>query len=95
MSVQSMEALERANAVRFGRSRIKRRIFAGELTASEVLTDTPPECATMSLMELLTAQNRWGSVRAQKFCWREHVWPNKALNRLTDRQRQRLADLLS
>lgn len=64
---QHMEALALANTVRLGRAQIKRDIHDGHTTVIDVLECKPYVCNTMTVMELLTSQKRWGRKRTLKF----------------------------
>lgn len=89
-----MVALERANAIRLERARLKREIKAGRLDVVEVL-DKIPECAlTMPTIGLLTAQRQWGDGTAKKFLQGLEISPMRRLGDLTYRQRGVLIDAL-
>lgn len=91
---QNMVALERANAIRLGRARLKREIKAGRLDVVEVL-DEIPECArTMPTIGLLTAQRQWGETRAKQFLQEVEISALRPLGDLTYRQRSVLIDAL-
>lgn len=87
---QHMEALARANEVRLARAALKRRIATGETSACEVVESCPWETQSMTLLELLTSQRRWGRTRARKFLMALGLSENKMLGSLTERQRQML-----
>lgn len=91
---QRTDALRRANAVRAARARLRRRIAAGERSASEVLADCPPEVRSMPVADLLGAQHRWGEARVGRTLRRVPVGERKPLGELTDRQRRALVALL-
>jgi hypothetical protein len=62
---QHMQALERANRIRLGRSALKRDVAAGRVAVVDVIADCP-ECArSMTVFDLLAAQRRWGDVKAR------------------------------
>lgn len=91
---QHMQALARANRVRLARARLKRAVQAGEVKASEIVSETPWEAETMRLSELLTSQQRWGRTRTRKFLAGLGLSENKILASLTQRQRTLLAAAL-
>jgi hypothetical protein len=62
---QHIQALARANEVRLGIAAAKRRIAKGELLPSEFLDE--PVLQPARVMDVLTAQRRWGRTRARKF----------------------------
>lgn len=92
---QHMEALARANEVRLARAALKRRIASGESCAAEVVMECPWETESMTLIELLTSQRRWGRTRARKFLFGLSLPENKRLGSLTMRQRMLLSQELS
>jgi hypothetical protein len=90
-----MQALAYANRVRLARAALKRSIGSGETTAGEVVLDSPWYTESMTLIELLTSQRRWGRTRARKVLLALALNENKRLGSLTDRQRSMLAHELS
>lgn len=88
---QHMHALNLANGTRIARCDLKRRIRAGETTAADVLTTPPPEALTMSILELLQAQHRWGRTRALRLIRAAALSETKRIGELTERQRRSLA----
>ncbi len=91
---QHMQALQRANAVRLARAELKRRVAVGEISAAEVILDTPWQAKSMSVSDLLTSQRRWGHTRCRKFLQCVPMSENKTVGSMTDRQRQALAQML-
>lgn len=98
---QHLVALERANRVRLARASLKRQIAAGERSAAEVIADPPFEARSMSVMELLTSQRRWGVTRSRRALRAAYivtgngeVAERKALETLTPRQREALVAIL-
>lgn len=91
---QHMQALAYANRVRLSRAALKRSIGSGETTAAEVVRDAPWFTESMTLIELLTSQRRWGRTRARKVLLALALNENKRLGTLTDRQRSMLAGQL-
>lgn len=90
-----MEALAHANEVRFERGKVKREIRANKLAIHGVLID-PPNCMlSISVLELLESQDRYGPKRAVKVL---NHWPNptggRSLGSLTDRERRLLSEQL-
>lgn len=88
---QHMEALAHANRVRLARAELKRRIAACDVGVAEVVRECPWEAETMTIGELLRSQRRWGRTRARKFLLSLALNENRALGRLTERQRRLLA----
>lgn len=85
---QHMRALQRANEVRLARAELKRRIVAGDVSASSVILRTPWEAQTMTIAELLVTQHRWGATRMRKFLAEIGMPETKTLGSFTDRQRR-------
>ena len=91
---QHLRALARANEVRLARAELKRRVSDGEISAAEVILESPWEAASMPVSELLTAQRRWGSTRCRKFLQCIPMSETKPIGAMTDRQRRAVAQLL-
>jgi hypothetical protein len=91
---QRMQALERANAVRLKRAKMKRQIADGQMSAAEVILKPPDEAGSWPVGELLTSQRRWGSIRAHKLLAGLHISETRPVGALTDRQRRVLAGQL-
>ncbi len=92
---QHLRALEHANRIRLARADLKRKIGAGKLTAADVISDPPPEVASMSISELLMSQRRWGRARCRRLLVSLGLPENKRIDTLTARQRAALAMLLN
>lgn len=91
---QHILALARANRVRLARAALKREVQAGTKPAQDVVRSCPWEAETMSVSELLRAQDRWGRTRTRKFLMPLALNENRQLGRLTLRQREALAGAL-
>jgi hypothetical protein len=94
-SPQHMQALELANRVRLARAHLKRRVATGEVEAAEVIVTCPWEAESMTIMDLLMSQRRWGRTRCRKFLGSIQMSENKTLGSMTQRQRRTLAAVLS
>jgi hypothetical protein len=92
---QHLQALARANAVRLARAELKRRIAAGEISASEVILTCPWEADSMSVADLLMSQRRWGHTRCRNFLAGVPMSETKTVGSMTQRQRHALSDMLS
>jgi len=90
-----MRALERANQVRLARAELKRRVADGEINVAEVILECPWEASSMAVADLLMSQHRWGHTRCRKFLAMVPLSENKTIGTMTERQRQRLATMLS
>ena len=92
---QHLRALERANRVRLARAALKRRVAAGEVSAAEVIINSPWEAESMSVSELLMSQRRWGRTRCRRILLSLGLPENKPVGNMTERQRTALAAMLS
>lgn len=91
---QHMISLSRANHIRIARAVLKREIAAGDRTAASVLLQCPDEAETMTVLDLLDAQYRWGPLRARKALIVARIPESKTVGDLTPRQRDVLVELL-
>ena len=92
---QHLRALERANEVRLARAELKRRVSCGEISAADVILESPWEAGSMTVADLLMSQRRWGITRCRKVLAQIPVSETKTIGSLTDRQRRALAALLA
>ena len=92
---QHLQALQRANAVRLARAELKRRVALGEITAAQVIEQSPWEAESMTVSDLLTSQHRWGHTRCRRVLQAVPMSENKTIGSMTDRQRRALAGLLA
>jgi hypothetical protein len=92
---QHLQALAHANRVRLARAELKRQIAGGDADASAVVNECPWEAETMTVGELLRSQRRWGRTRTRKFLFPMSLNENRELGRLTERQRNILAEELA
>ena len=88
---QHMQALQQANAVRLARADLKRRVAEGNLSAADVVLESPWEARSMTIADLLTSQCRWGSTRCRRFLQSVPMSEQKTIGSMTERQRQALA----
>jgi hypothetical protein len=91
---QHMQALAHANRVRLARAELKRGIYAGRVTAADVVRHCPWEVDTMGLAELLRSQRRWGRTRVRKLLASLQLRETRRVGQLTDRERNLLAGAL-
>jgi hypothetical protein len=91
---QHMQALQRANKVRLARAELKRRIAAGEISASEVILRCPWETDSMTVADLLMSQRRWGHTRCRNFLAGVPMSETKTVGSMTQRQRHALSEML-
>lgn len=91
---QHLLALSRANETRLGRANVKRDVADGTVRAADVILNPPACTLTMTVVELLSSQRRWGGYRAVKFLAGESMSELKTVGSLTERQRFLLAGML-
>jgi len=91
---QSLEALEKANEVRFRRARLREKTRSGRARVSEVLLDPPSWVAGMSLEALLCLAPHIGPARAARLCTEIVSEPAIRVKGLSKRQRGMLSLLL-
>jgi hypothetical protein len=92
---QCMQALARANEVRLARAALKRDVCAGRRNVTEVVIERPWEAESMSLLELLGSQRRWGRQRSRKLLTSLGLTETKRLGTLTERQQRVLVTALN
>jgi hypothetical protein len=81
---QHLEALQRANEVRFGMAAVKAEISAGQLTIPEALEDERAQ--RMILRVMLSAQVRWGATRTGRLLRSLGISEYRKVGELTRRQ---------
>jgi hypothetical protein len=84
---QCMQALARANEVRLARAALKREVRAGRRGVIDIVLECPWQAQSMSLLELLGSQRRWGRARSRKLLSSTGLTEMKQLGTLTQRQR--------
>jgi hypothetical protein len=92
---QHMQALRKANEVRLARAELKRRVGDGTTSVNEVILESPWESASMTVIELLLSQRRWGTTRCSKLLSQLEIPEHKTIGAMTTRQRELLADAMS
>lgn len=91
---QHMQALQKANEVRLARAELKRQVGDGTISVTEVIRENPWESTSMTVIELLLSQRRWGTTRCSKLLAQLGVPEHKAIGAMTPRQRDLLADAM-
>ena len=98
MESQYMTALAKANKIRLARAELKRKVRAGEIAVADLLAPgatIPQEAESMTLCELLCAQQGWGIVRAKRAVLRPlGIGEICTVGSLTDRRRERVVEAL-
>jgi hypothetical protein len=92
---QHMQALAQANRVRLARADLKRDVAEGRRTVADVLMEVPWEAESMTIMDLLMEQYRWGGARCRRFLRAVRISETKTLGSMTVRQRNLLIDRLT
>ena len=87
-------ALERANAVRVARAKLKKDLAAGNTDLAPLIVNPPEFAASAKVVDLLVALPRIGQVKAQQILNRARIAPSKTLGGLTSRQRGELLNLI-
>lgn len=91
---QHLEALEKANRIRFARAGIKRDLKARRRDIKEFIVDVPEELETATLFEMLESIHRWGVVRAQRFLNKVNISETYKMGLLTEGQKRRILEHL-
>lgn len=90
---QHLGALERANAIRLARAKLKRGLAAGEHTLADLIAGEVPECLrSIAVAELIEALPRWGTKRAGKMLDSLGITHTRPLGELSPRQRRWLIE---
>jgi hypothetical protein len=92
--VQRMEALQRANAVRSRRAKLKRDLKAGRQPIHELLLQPPEFLETAKVFDLLLAMPKYGRVKVNKILTQCRISPSKTIGGLSERQRRELVALM-
>lgn len=88
---QRMDALKRANEIRFARAQLKRDLKARRRNVLDILLEPPDWAATMKIFDLLLAVPKFGRVKVDKHLKDCRISVAKTIGGLTDRQRADLA----
>lgn len=91
---QRLQALVRANDVRSRRAQLKRDVFAGDVSAADVLRDPPEWAARMRVVDVLLAQRGWGLTRVRRVMLRLRISDSKTAGGLSPRQRVEVTAVL-
>lgn len=84
---QHLQALDKANEVRFARARLHEQVRDGETTVKEVLLEHPQPTRTLTIGALIRWQNRWGKQRTNRLLARLGLTTTKTIGSMTDRQK--------
>ena len=95
---QHLRALDNANRIRLGAAAIKRDVRAGRRRVIDLLdpeSTLPEVIGSLTIMQLLTAQHRWGRTRARRVLNHVEIHEGRRLDALTYRQRRKLVVALA
>jgi hypothetical protein len=89
---QRMAALDRGNAIRSHRARLKRemKVGTGKRSAADVLAAPLEEELSMKVVDLLLAIPKVGRVKANKWLVKVRASPSKTIGGISSRQREEL-----
>jgi hypothetical protein len=91
---QRRQALERANAVRAARAKLKRDLAAGRADLAPLVLNPPEFVTSAKVVDLLVSLPKIGPVRAHRILSQARIAPTKTLGGLTGRQRGELLNLI-
>ncbi len=81
---QRADALARANLARLAHAALKRELKSGRTTFTRALVDARAE--TMTIFDLLVAQDQWGRVKALRVLRSAALLEHKRVGTLTEHQ---------
>lgn len=87
---QRLSALEKANAIRSKRARVKVELKVGQMDVRAVIMSEDPSFRTWQVFDLLMAIPHVGRVKANAVLRHHQISPSKTLGGLTLRQRREL-----
>jgi hypothetical protein len=87
-------ALERANAVRIARAKLKKDLASGNAELAPLIVNPPEFAATAKVLDLLLSLPKIGQVKAHQILSHARIAPTKTLGGLTGRQRGELLTLI-
>lgn len=87
---QRLFALQRANEIRLGRSRLTKKLAAGGCRIDDLLAETPELARGAKVYDLLLAVPKLGRVGVSKLLRHCRISETKTLGGLSERQRAEL-----
>jgi hypothetical protein len=90
-----MDALKRANDVRFRRAKLKKDLKEGKVKIEQILGNPPEYVSTAKVIDILMAVPKFGRVKATRFLNTCKISPSKTVGGLSDRQRGELIGLFN
>ncbi len=91
---QRMDALQRANAIRSERARLKRELKAGRVQVQALLLDPPQYLQTAKVFDVLLSVPKYGRVKVNRILTQCRISPSKTIGGLSQRQRHELVSFL-
>ena len=92
---QRRVALERANAVRIARAKLKKDLASGQADLAPLILKPPEFVASAKVVDLLVSLPKIGQVKAHQILNHARIAPTKTLGGLTDRQQGELIKLIN
>jgi hypothetical protein len=87
-------ALERANAVRIARAKLKKDLACGKADLAPLILNPPEFAASAKVVDLLVSIPKIGQVKAHQILNHARIAPTKTLGGLTSRQQGELVNLI-
>ena len=87
-------ALERANAVRIARAKLKKDLASGKADLAPLILNPPEFAASAKVVDLLLSLPKIGQVKAHQILNHARIAPTKTLGGLTNRQQGELVNLI-
>ena len=91
---QRLHALERANAIRTQRAKLKRDLKDGRVSIHTLLQQPPEYIATAKVIDMLLALPLYGRVKVNRILTHCRISPSKTMGGLSERQRHELLSIL-
>jgi hypothetical protein len=91
---QRRQALQRANAVRTARAKLKKDLASGKANLAPMILDPPDFASSAKVVDLLVSLPKIGQVKAHQILSHARIAPTKTLGGLTGRQRSELLNLI-
>jgi hypothetical protein len=91
---QRRQALERANAVRIARAKLKKDLATGNADLAPLIANPPEFAVSAKVVDLLVSLPKIGQVKAHQILSHARIAPTKTLGGLTSRQRGELLKLI-
>ena len=87
---QRLDALDKANAIRTRRAKLKRDLKAGRVSVTTLLSAPPEYLETAKVFDILLAVPKLGRVKVNTALNRCRISPSKTIGGLSERQRHEI-----